>query len=384
MPGLYVHIPFCVRKCLYCGFYVVPHGTGPLSQRLRELESTDNRRFIDALEREICGLPAAFKPKTLYLGGGTPTELSTPDFTRLLEALHRHLDLSDLREFTCEANPGTLTADKIACFKRFGITRVSLGVQSFQPEVLSFLTRIHSPEESIAAFHQLREAEIPTISLDLMFALPGTTLETVQQDIAQLIELKPDHTTCYALDIEPTSGLITMMRDGHIEPLDDDIAFAQYQELRTQLTRAGFQQYEIFAFARPGFECLHNHNYWAAGSYLGIGPSAHSHWEGQRYQNIPDLPRYLKAIEGDEGVHDEPEVLKPEEKARETLIIGLRRRAGVDRTAFEQQTGFDYRALYDNEIDALIDRELLEESAGILRLREEALFISDSVFRELV
>jgi oxygen-independent coproporphyrinogen-3 oxidase len=384
VPGLYLHIPFCVRKCLYCDFYSLPMGRGPVAKRLHTHAGHDASRFLDALDVELAALPAGFRPETIFIGGGTPTELSDPDFLRLFALLRARVDLGAVAEWSCESNPGTLTAAKAAILRDAGVNRISLGVQSFDARNLEFLGRIHSADEAAAGFHLLRAHGFTNINLDLMYGIPGSAPDALARDLDRLIALGPEHAACYCLIFEDGTPLADLQRQGFVKEVDDDTELAQYRQVRTRLAAAGYGHYEISNFARPGRACAHNLLYWGAGEYIGCGPSAHSHWAGERYGNLRDLTTYCDRLLAGNSVRAFTERLDPEAKARETLVMGLRRLDGVARDAFRAVTGYDYIHLCGDTIAWLCQEGLLEDSGTRLRLTEQGLFLSDGVFAELV
>jgi oxygen-independent coproporphyrinogen III oxidase len=371
MAGLYIHIPFCVRKCRYCDFYSVP------------LNGVELRaKFLDALDVEFRGLPSDFRPGTVFIGGGTPTALEPAELGGWLDRVRRIAE--GVGEWSCEANPGTLTREKAKLLRDAGVNRVSLGVQSFSAENLAFLGRIHSPAEAQDAFRLLRETGFTNVNLDLMYGIPGSPREILERDLDQVINLAPEHVACYGLIFEEDTPLTRLRDAGQVEEVDDDEELAQYRLMRERLQSAGYRHYEISNFAKPGFECRHNLLYWSGGEYIGCGPAAHGHWQGTRYGNLRSVEEYVRALREGRSIHAFEEHLEPEAKARETLVMGLRRLDGFSRKDFLKQTGFDYRALRGNEIDWLCELKLLEESGQRLRLTEKGLFVSDSVFAELV
>lgn len=381
MSGLYIHIPYCVRKCLYCDFYSVATASGGLAGEAARVDHPD---FLRALDLELASLPEGFQPETVFLGGGTPTELSDGDFQSLLRSIHCRVDLSRVEEWTCEANPGTLTPAKASMLGPAGINRVSLGVQSFDDETLALLGRIHTGAEAESGFRLLRDHGVSNINLDLIFGIPGTARERVAHDAERLAALGPEHAACYCLMFEPGTPLTKLRDQGRILEVKDEEAYAQYQVVRSTLADAGYLQYEISNFARPGRECRHNLLYWGGGEYLGCGPSAHSHWQGGRFANVRNIHRYCRALLDGSSPRTESEHLPPEAKARETLVMSLRRLPGVDRDGFRQLTGFDYQTLGGETLTRLIGLGMLEERDGRLRLTEEGLFVSDAVFAELI
>lgn len=384
MSGLYIHVPFCVRKCLYCDFYSLPTGKGPLPGRLATAANVDNDPFIAALEKEIASVPEGFAPETVFLGGGTPTELSDRNFAALFELLHRRVDLSHVAEWTCESNPGTLTREKIGIMLDAGVNRVSLGVQSFDPKTLEFLGRIHSADEAAEGFALLRDCGIANINLDLMYGVPGQSRDAVATSLQRLIELGPEHASCYCLIFEDGTPLTELKQRGFVKEVDDDEELDQYNLVRRALGDAGFRQYEISNFAKPGRECRHNLLYWSGGEYIGLGPSAHSHWRGERWGNVRDLAAYCEKLERGESARIFSERLDAEAKARETLVMSLRCLAGISRDKFRAETGFDYAALCGDSLPWLCKEGLLRDDGTRLSLTEKGLFLSDGIFAELV
>ncbi len=381
--GFYLHIPFCVRKCIYCDFYSLETGTGSIGQRLRNA-LPDHTDFLDALEIEIRALPSGFSPTTVFIGGGTPTELSDNDLHRLLEMIRKHVDLQSVHEWTCEVNPGTLTAHKSDILKTMGVNRISLGAQSFDVENLSFLGRIHSPDDVPRAYEILRQTGFNNINIDLIYGIPGSNEQKALKDIRTVIELQPEHASCYALTFEEGTPLMDMKRKGHVKEAVDHTVISQYRLIKGALKKARYAQYEISNFAQQERACRHNLLYWTGGAYIGCGPSAHSHWEGRRYANVRDLYKYCNRMQAEGHATDFEEVLPPSAKARETLIMWLRRTEGVPLNQFERLTSFKIEDLYGDTLDQLIGEGLLKRNSQYLRLTENGTLVSDRVFAELV
>lgn len=384
MPrSLYIHIPFCLRRCLYCDFYLEPLGKGPLAGRFDEVDRHDQSPFLDALEREFALLPPGFAPCSVYIGGGTPTELSPRDFQRLMDLVGR-LDLSACAEFTCEANPGTLRPDRIAAMRAAGVTRVSLGAQSFVPRNLEFLTRIHSAAEAERAVLDLREAGFANLNLDLIFGVPGSTLDDMRIDLDAIARLRPDHVSWYCLDFVHGTPLTDLRDRGMVAEIDDDTAVAQYDLIRAALPSLGFDHYEIFNHARPGRQSAHNRHYWFAGEYFGLGPSAHSHVDGERYHNVKSLRDYQRRLAAGDSPVAERERLEPDAKAREILMTSIRHVPGVDNAWFTAATGFDLFALGGEPLrESIADGWILREGDR-LRLAEKSYLVANRVLSDLI
>lgn len=375
-PGLYVHVPFCASKCAYCDFYSLPDGPG---------RNADRARYLGRLAAELEHLPRLFAPRSVYLGGGTPTALGPDGMRILLKTLGERVDLSRVVEFSCEANPGTLAGGILDVLRAGGVTRLSIGAQSFDPSTLSILGRRHSAEDTARAVRETRTAGFDSIGLDLIFAVPGQSTHDPCADLDRAMALGPDHLSLYALSVEPGTRLAESVRSGALSPVSDDEAADQFAAARDLLRAGGYEPYEISNYSRPGAACLQNLLYWSGEEYLGVGPSAHSHWNGSRWSNPGTLDAWADPGAKELFPREEEERLAPEAKAVETLVFGLRRLRGVQRAEFRDRTGFELDALRGAQIRALLNRGLLDPAPpdGI-RLSESALFLSDAVFRDLL
>lgn len=360
--GLYVHVPFCARKCPYCAFFSVPLRDDPL------------REWLAGVDRELSSLPHAFRPSSVFFGGGTPTALPDDALSRLLDSVRSRVDLSLLSEWSCEANPGTLSPSKARILRQAGVNRLSLGAQSLDDASLRLLGRIHSAADVRSCVALARDAGFSNLGLDLIYGLPGRPDASFLSDLDAALDLAPDHLSCYCLEIEDATPFARRAAQGRL-PVSADSQRNLFDSLRARLSQRGWIHYEISNFARPGRECRHNLLYWTGGEYVGVGPSAHSHWNGVRYANDARLPSWSVAFR---------ERLDPEAKARETFVMGLRRTAGWNRAEFLAATGFDYDALRGPEIARLAADGLLAVSPDRVRLADSALFVSDPVFAELV
>lgn len=347
---------------------------------MREFRSLKHRRFLQALDAELADLPEGFQPETLYIGGGTPTELPPEDLARVFDSLERQVDLSRVTETCCEANPGTLDAEMAELLLSRRVTRVSLGVQSFVDRTLEALGRIHNAAEAGEAVRLLRAAGCKNLSIDLLFALPGTGPHDLEVNLQALRDLQPDHVSWYSLEFEPGTAFTDLKEKGVLEEPGQEETAEEYTAIRHGLQDLGYRQYELFSFTRPGNECRHNLNYWRGGDYLGCGPSAHSHWQGVRWQNKPDLAGYL-AQTGEQVQH---ETLSPEAKARETLMTALRITDGVDGDGFQARTGFRIPDLLGEALRTWQTAGWVDWNHHRLRLTPEAYLVSDALFRELV
>jgi oxygen-independent coproporphyrinogen-3 oxidase len=285
-------------------------------------------------------------------------------------------------EWTCEANPATVSRAKVRALLAAGVNRVSVGVQSFQPDALRFLGRPHRAEDAERTVALLREEGVRNLSLDLMHGLPGATAPSLASDLDRLVDLRPQHVSCYELTLEPGTPLHRRWEEGSFLLPGDDEALGHQETVRGALAAAGYRHYEISNFALPGYECRHNLLYWGGGEYIGCGPSAHSHWGGARWANTAGLDDYIRAAGTPPRAFEER--LDAAAKARETLVMGLRRVDGVDRSAYLRDTGFDYRALVGPPLRRLVRLGLLEDAADRLRLTAHGRAVSNAVFAELV
>ncbi|TVQ04493.1 MAG: radical SAM family heme chaperone HemW [Balneolaceae bacterium] len=322
MAGLYIHIPFCKQACSYCDFYFVTR---------RNLLPD----FVDALVNEIRhnreSLFTGETIQTIYLGGGTPSLLTGNQLERIFSSLHDIFRIEPL-EITMELNPDDVSVDYLNTIKNLGITRASIGIQSFRPELLSFMHRAHSKDDAIRVLELIRKCNFPDFTADLIYGNPGQTVEMLQEDIEQLLVFDPPHISAYSLTIEPKTRLGKQVELGRIKPPDDEQVSDHFECLRNMLEHAGLEQYEVSNFSKPGREALHNSNYWNHHNYLGLGPAAHSfRWKGdfaERWVNSPDIKTYLEKKPGD--YRTDPELLQLEQLAEERLMLGLRTRMGVD------------------------------------------------------
>jgi oxygen-independent coproporphyrinogen-3 oxidase len=356
---LYVHIPFCARICPYCAFYK------------DLLDRSQTWRFCEAILRDLDQQCAslALAPETMYFGGGTPTALTTSQLEFLLGGFHGRLNLSSLAEWTIEANPGSVSARKAALLRKLGVTRVSLGIQSWDNELLKVLGREHNSQQAEQSFHILRAAGFSNINVDLMFGLPGQTVEQWKFTLEKTIALQPDHVSAYCLTYEEdTEFFLRHARGELLQDTDTDAAF--FEMTMSILEDAGYEQYEISNYARPGFSSVHNRGYWLGKDYLGLGPSAFSTVGMNRWQNVCDYRSYADRVLSGQSPRGSSENLTNEMKRTERIALSLRTSDGVSAS---ELNGF---AQEKNEFIAL---GLLRESNGNLVLTRKGKELADSV-----
>ncbi len=364
----YIHIPFCAHKCGYCDFASlagVDHMAG---------------RYLDALERELAlSLGEPREVDTIFVGGGTPTRLDAGQLERLAGLIRRWFVLAPGGEWTVEANPGTLDAEKADVLAAAGVDRISLGAQSFRPESLQVLERHHGRAEVESAV-AIVGPRFPRWSLDLIFGVPGSSLEDWRRDLEIALDLGPSHLSCYGLVFEKGTELWKQRSRGEVRPVDEELERSMYEHTIDRLAGAGLLMYEISNFARPGHDSRHNLVYWANDAYFGFGVGAARYVRGVRSVNTRELPAYLRRIEAGEPATGPTEQLAPEERARETAVLMLRRtRLGLDRADFRRRTGFDIDQLAAAAIERYRARGSLEDNGTGLRLTREGIFVADDV-----
>lgn len=375
VAGLYLHVPLCFHKCHYCDFYSVEHDAAAESDR--------QVRLVEALVAELHDVTEdlRLRPRTIFVGGGTPTILAADRWRDLLGAMARLRLFERVTEFTVEANPETVTADLARTLARGGVNRVSIGAQSFDPVHLRTLERWHDPANVGRAVDHFRAAGIDNINLDLIFAIPGQTLAQVEADLAAALALAPTHLSCYSLTYEPHTAMTRRLELGQVRRIDETLEHDMYAAVRQRLADAGFDQYEISAWSRgPTRRCAHNLTYWTCGNYIGVGPGAASHVNGQRWKIAPRLSDYL-----DTSPHSpviERETLTPAQRATERLMMNLRLRDGVALDWFDSAAAADDALA--SRAARLMQMGMIERTADALRLTDAGLFVADAVIAELV
>jgi oxygen-independent coproporphyrinogen-3 oxidase len=368
----YVHVPFCAHRCGYCDFATVA-GADSLADR-----------YLGALEREMSTLEEPQDVDTIFVGGGTPTQLDCDQLGRLLAIIERWLRLSPGGEWTVEANPGTLDERKLDVLREGGVKRISLGAQSFQAPLLRVLERLHAPEETARAVELVRP-RFDRWSLDLIFGVPGSTPAEWEADLESALALGPPHLSCYGLVFEKGTPLWKEREAGRVRPVDEADERAMYEHTIDRLAQAGLAMYEISNFARPGHECRHNLVYWANDAYFGFGLGAARYVNGVRSSNTRELLSYINRLNEGLSPPGARETLDPEARARETAVLMLRRTViGIDRADFQFRTGFDLDALAGPVIERHTSARLLEDDGTRVRFTREGLFLADTVLCDLL
>ena len=370
--ALYVHVPFCAHKCGYCDFASLA-GVDHLADR-----------YLDALETEMGRVEEPREVDTIFVGGGTPTRLSAPQLARLLAATARRFPLAPGGEWTVEANPGTLDPAKCDAMAEAGVNRVSLGAQSFQPASLAALERNHDPADVPRALDLVRP-RFPRWSFDLIFGVPGSTLNDWRSDLDSAMALGPQHLSCYGLVYEKGTALWKQQSAGLVREVSEEVERSMYEMTINRLTSEGLRQYEISNFAKTGHECRHNLVYWANEPYYGFGVGAARFVGGDRAVNTRDLNAYLTRVETGGDPTGPRERLEPEPHAREAAVLMLRRTIeGINRGDFRARTGFDLDAMAGEAIIKHTRAGLLEDDGQGVRLTAEGIFLADGVMADFL
>lgn len=375
---LYIHIPYCRQKCRYCDFpsYACQEPSMP--------------RYTDALIAELHAAASQVHApvETVFIGGGTPSILPAPLLNKLLNAVHTHYELTPDVEFTSEANPGTLTSEWLDAAVTGGVNRLSMGMQAYQPELLRTLGRIHTHDDVLTSVRLARDYGIRNLNLDLMFGLPGQTPAMWRETLHAALDLQPEHLSCYGLIPEEGTPLKADLDAGRLTLPDEDEERQMYEDTLQILSHAGFVQYEISNFARPGFECRHNIGYWERVPYIGVGVSAASFLRGMnggiRIANPADIPAYLHMVEnGCWHVREITELTKEDERF-ESLMLSLRMTRGVSEEAFLHQHGLTLETYRGERLRAFEAQGLLAHENGCWRLTRRGMDVQNAILVELM
>ena len=369
--GLYVHVPFCFHKCHYCDFYSITRQT---PERMG--------RFVDSVLREAelwRESAVALRPRTVFFGGGTPSLLPADEMRRLIAGLHDCFDLSRVDEWTVEVNPATADVEYLRMLVAGGVDRVSFGAQSFDARDLKTLERHHDPADVPRAIEMARAARIPRLSLDLIFAVPGQTLDGWRRNLDAALALGLTHLSCYGLTYEPNTPLAVRRRLGRVTATAEELELSMFAETRRVLREAGLPAYEVSNYAAAGDESRHNLGYWRGDGYVGLGPSAASHVEGNRFRNEPHLGRWEAAVEDGRLAVIEAEQLSPHEREGELAWLNLRTTAGIEVRDFRRRTGVEVRERFAQPILEMAGAGLVEDVGSHLRLTERGWPVADGV-----
>ena len=373
MAGIYIHTPFCKRRCIYCDFFSTTQSEKKPAYVHALCQELDMRK--DYLEGEYI--------ETIYLGGGTPSQLSQEELEEIFSTLYNIYKVKEDAEITLEANPDDLTPEYVHMLRSLPINRISMGIQTFQEETLKLLHRRHTARQAIEAFQRCREAGFQNISIDLMYGLPGETLDTWKQDLQQAIALRPEHISAYHLIYEEGTALWKLKEQHQVEEADEDLSVTLFRTLIDELTRAGYEHYEISNFCLPGLHSRHNSSYWTGKKYLGCGPSAHSFNGTSRQWNVASLDKYIHAIQ--QGKLDyEIEELDIYTRYNDFVITAIRTLWGMSLSQLRSTYGEDLYRYCLRMAKPHLAQGVLEMKEDTLKLTKEGIFISDGIMSDLL
>ena len=373
MAGIYIHIPFCKRRCIYCDFFSTT-------------QSEKKAEYVHALAREL-GMRKDYvgdeEIETIYLGGGTPSQLSQEELEEIFAYIYKVYKVTPDAEITLEANPDDLTPEYVSMLRTLPVNRISMGIQTFQEETLKLLHRRHTAQQAIEAFRRCREAGFQNISIDLMYGLPGETLETWEQDLQQAVDLHPEHISAYHLIYEEGTTLWNLREQNKVEEAEEELSLTLFKTLIERLTKAGYQHYEISNFCLPGLHSRHNSSYWTGKKYLGCGPSAHSFDGISRQWNVSSLEKYLEGIRSNQ-LDFELEDLDLYTRYNDFVITSIRTCWGMPLAQLRTTYG---ETLYNYCLRMAkphIEQGVLEIKEDTLKLTPQGIFISDGIMSDLL
>ncbi|MCG1008906.1 oxygen-independent coproporphyrinogen III oxidase [Salinicoccus sp. ID82-1] len=367
--SLYIHIPFCNRICTYCDFNKVLIHNQPVDA------------YLDALIRELRAIKAQ-NFRTIFVGGGTPTALSEAQLARLLAAVNERFHVTE--EFTFEANPDELTPGKLDVLKNHGVNRISLGVQTFNEDLLKVLGRSHGYDDIFNAINHMEKIGLDNYSLDLMYNLPGETMQDLDDSLSHIQTLSPKHISWYSLIIEPHTVFYNQIRKGRMKVDDDDIEGQKYQHVINGLRALGYPQYEISNFSQPAYESEHNKTYWKNEPYYGAGAGSHGYIDSTRYYNIKPVNHYIQSMDETGSVVKETLPLDIKAQMEEEMFLGLRMNRGVDANRFESKFGRSMDDVYGTVIRQETDRGHITSSEGYVALTDAGRMVGNTVFMEFL
>lgn len=372
--ALYIHIPFCDHKCIYCDFYSI-------------ITSDNVDSFLSSIREEIKFFANKYSHKrnftTIFFGGGTPS-LMNPDYIKIIiDELNKNFSISPQAEITLETNPGTVDINKLKNFRNSGINRISIGIQSFSDDELKFLTRIHNKETAIKTVYNSVNAGFENISIDLIFNLPGQTNEKWKSNLEIAVSLPIKHISTYSLILEQGTILNKMVLDGKVSIQNDDYDADLYETTIEHLTSYGFNQYEVSNFAKPGYECVHNKIYWEHKEYLGFGTSAHSFMNGRRWWNFSSLKRYISEIGKNDYAIMNEEVLTEKQLHDEYIMLALRSN-GIDLNNYRKRFNDDWINKNYSYFEALKNKNFLEMNSNVIKLTRKGYSLCDEILKNIL
>ncbi len=365
--ALYIHVPFCRRKCPYCSFVSYDH------------READIPLYLSALKKELARRAGGECIRSIYFGGGTPSLFSVQYLGDLISAISSLFTIDEAAEITIEANPGTINRAYLTAIRELGVNRLSMGVQSLNDRELALLGRIHTAAEARYAVQHARSSGFDNLSMDLIYGLPGQTLSDWQRTLDEAITMRPEHLSLYSLTLEEDTPMWEAIKEGSLPELDPDDSADHYELAEDLLAAQGYRHYEISNWATAGRECRHNLTYWRNMPYLGVGVAAHSCSGGHRLANTNSLDKYMDDFSGKSAPALDEEI-NPAMELAETIILGLRLSEGIDPDAIRRRFGIDILAHYRHQIEEMVDAGLLEQADGHIKLTRRGRLLSNEVF----
>lgn len=368
--SIYVHIPFCNSKCHYCNFI-----SGKYDDETIDL-------YFKELKKEIISKSDLFKDRnvvSIYFGGGTPSSVKQEYIQDIVECINNNYNINKNCEISVEINPGTINKEKLECYKKNGINRISIGVQSLSNDCLKIIGRRHTAEEALQAIKLARECDISNISCDFLIGIPNQTNEDLIDGISKVLELGVKHISAYMLILEKNTLLNRMVENGEVEVASEDNSINQYEKLLCYLRNNGFNRYEISNFCQNGYECLHNERYWSSGDYIGFGLSAHSYYNGIRLANVCNMAEYLSG-----NYCAEKEILSEEQKYEEYIMLSLRTAKGIDVEYLKKEFNFDILKCKSNEIEFLKNNGFVKVNDKFISLTDRGFEVCNQIILKLI
>lgn len=381
---LYIHVPFCIKKCAYCDFLSAPAG------------EEERQRYVETMIKEIQGYRKKYQEycvTTIFVGGGTPSVLSGEQIKEVFNALRASFVIDTQAEITIEVNPGTVTEEKVEAWMQAGVNRISIGLQSVNDEELQMLGRMHTYKDFLNTYHLLRDKGFNNLNIDLISAIPGQTLESWKKTLSTVAELEPEHISAYSLIVEEGTPFYSIYGEGGadgnlesmVQPLpDEETERFIYEETETILQKYGYDRYEISNYAKPGYACRHNEGYWRRVNYLGVGLGASSLIENQRFRNFSTYDVYMDAIQNQKLFHEEVESLSVTDEMEEFIFLGLRMMSGISREEFQKKFEKKIETVYEKQIQQLKKDGLIEFVENRIRLTKRGIDISNYVFEQFL
>ena len=379
MASLYLHIPYCEKKCIYCDFYSI--------ESMQTME-----QFLRALDGEIATYARQYSSgntfETIFFGGGTPSLLPPSVLGRLLDALHKHYRIESGAEITVETNPGTVDREKLRAYRALGVNRLSIGIQSFHEDELKFLSRIHNADEARQCVEDAHHAGFENVSVDLIFSLPHQTPERWKANLEQAIALQPKHISAYSLIVEEHTPLFTMVKEGTVATLPEEADSRMYEETLALMEENGFHHYEVSNYARSGYECRHNKNYWNHSNYLSFGPSAHSFWKdgptnGRRWWNVRSIAQYCENVSGGTLPVSGSETVDREKMFNEAIFLGLRT-GELNVSMLRQVYGVDLFSTRRETLTEFSNEGLIQINDRSITLTRRGFLVCDAIAESLL